>query len=404
MNLSVLKKLTSFTPVTSFLKSTPVVKTTESLVDNLIRKPVGRVATNLVQPYGYELGNHLETLKKKGPLNILKAIISDKPIYNTKVTKSDVLKTVGANNIDDVASVNKNQIGMDLVELRDEPYRAMFGLKSRFKGESPFIKNPDNTYSLNPNTPTGKQLLKRTALDDGSDFGTPYNDVFGRFSRHYDRTSGTIKYYDRWDFDLLPGEKMTPQNKKQILARWLLSKITKPVEFKGEITPQQLKALGGNAKVVGTSADVLKSKLRYKINPKAKELEAALRKRSLTTSQKNKLRIELEKLLKEKERIKKQLKLQKRIASTNSAFDPAGYPVGVNRNATSLADTMRGTEYDRYARMLDALERYKETAKKGLTYADRAIVPTGLVGGLGYGAANMFNHDTTVPLDNVNPT
>ncbi len=183
----------------------------ENLVSNLLTKPLGRVLTNTVAPAGYT--NKAEELWagiKKDPKYYWNSIKRDTPTWRTGADYEDVGRK-------------------RLAALREVPYRAMFGLPARSWAE-PHTQNLDGTYKLSPRAEESLVSSLRdypegdnaNHLDDGT-LGNVLMSPTGK---------GTLKYRDRWDFDLNPGER--PDNVPNIL-RALVSKITKPVTFSGEI-------------------------------------------------------------------------------------------------------------------------------------------------------------------------
>jgi len=181
-------------------------------MSNLVRKPIGRVVTNLVEPFGYS--NNLLDTKTRGPFRSLMSVIRDKPIYPTHVASN-----------------------------REVPYRAMFDLKPRRWLATPGLyTGSGKSFSFNPKHPDGASIINNI-----SSTLTPYEpEVMGGYKRSV-TPGGTVRYWDRWDVDLHPDESIirSPNltrsqtgygaSRTSNLARWAASKITKPVTISGEI-------------------------------------------------------------------------------------------------------------------------------------------------------------------------
>ena len=173
-------------------------------MSNLIRKPIGRVVTNLVRPIGY--GRNLYEAKRK-PFGSLMSVIRDKPIYGRQPFSVD----------------------------REVPYRAMFDLKPRPGFENPGLyTGSGKSFSFNPKHLDGARMISEI-----SSFPRAYgHDVMGGYKRSV-TPQGNVRYWDRWDMDLHPHESIirSPRGDSRVanLARWAASKITKPVTISGEI-------------------------------------------------------------------------------------------------------------------------------------------------------------------------
>jgi hypothetical protein len=180
------------------------------LVKNLIAKPVGRVVTNTIAPVGYtDKAQELSKDLKKNPRAVWDAIKTDTPLW-----KSDP----------DASAEWLNK----MTDSRELPYRRMFGLKERGFAEK-HTQNSNGTFKLGPESEASLQKdLKfqssgeENHIDDSALGNVVLNPVQG----------GKIKYRDRWDLDLNPGERPnTPVN----IMRAVMSKITSPVVFEGEL-------------------------------------------------------------------------------------------------------------------------------------------------------------------------
>lgn len=256
----------------------------EGLIPNYAYVPfisplVGRVLSNTVNPFGYDIGDQFSRLAGNSPKEILSAIIKDKPIGRGP------------------AGWDMND-GQDKM-IRDFALRSMFGLGPR-KGTKPLdflTKTGKKTYSFKPFTKHYNQITEKIAkpqdlklasqnLETG-DFSFVPDDhgVMARYILSGNAKTGAFKYDDVFDIKLHPGEDfsfkeifsniksaynrhkesptsggffksfLTSLNKEikgdfgkgyatqgkygqssfSNLARFLIDKISSPVRFSGEI-------------------------------------------------------------------------------------------------------------------------------------------------------------------------
>lgn len=183
----------------------------DTLVRDLISKPVGRVVTNLLPPAHYnDKLNELKDAIVNEPGKVLGHVIDDTPLDDPKGSST----------------------ASNWVRTREVPYRMMFGLKPRSWGE-PHTVNPDSTLSLSAQ---GAEEL-RSDVENQSYVQNP---------RHfYHSTLGNVvvapapgaktHYHDRWDFDL--GGDGKPHSWPDVL-RALTGKITRPVTFDGNVNAE----------------------------------------------------------------------------------------------------------------------------------------------------------------------
>lgn len=189
----------------------------------LIGRGIGRVVTNLVEPYGYGVMDKLKRVKSQGLMNNLKAVVDDRPAY---------------------------KLNPDL-SVRNLPYRRMFGLPAHREGLGNYTKNGPGSFRL-----SGRKYESRNALEDvamvsrpapeelplpkeGIPFVSRENPAMAGYDGRMmpgDRT----EYTDRWDFDLHPHEKV---NSVSALLRSAMSKVTKPVMIEGAFNRRTLEHL-----------------------------------------------------------------------------------------------------------------------------------------------------------------
>lgn len=184
----------------------------------LISRGIGRVLTNVVEPYGYSVYDKLRRVKAQGLMNNIKAVVNDKPAY-------------------------------EVVLGRDLPYRRMFGLPAHKGGLGYYTKNGPNSFRFRANSRKSDIYLSGVA-DDGlaaARAGTPVGDTFhGKdhtVMAGYDgklSPDDVVQYKDRWDVDLHPGER--PLDNHRTAARWVVSKLTKPITIEGQVNARTLQS------------------------------------------------------------------------------------------------------------------------------------------------------------------
>jgi len=196
------------------------------------RKGAGRVLTQTF-PIGYDVSMKSRELSKLlgTPFGIGK-IIKDEPLLFTNW------------------GVRAKGYGSQM-RGREFPFRKMFGLKPRWGSEKLYKINKDGTYSFSKMDKQGEEL--RNYVKEDIVYGTSDNHpVMGGYSA---KDKFTVKkgvpgitrsYEDRWDFDINPGEKMgigktlltegQSLDPKTYIARYLASKVGKPITIKGKAT------------------------------------------------------------------------------------------------------------------------------------------------------------------------
>ena len=208
---------------------------------------VGRVATNIRQPWSYEdslgiikenLGfglYHLDIVPGtvlKGVKRGIKSIVKDEPLYDKGVVSF-------------------------AEEAREYLYRRSFGLKPR-KGKDIFVENVDGTLSFNPKSKGGKSLAKEILrpdfIDDPRHPLSPHS-VMGGYTRK-ELGKGKVSYEDIWDFKMNPSDwsglfdlikvsrgsgrlgSYTRRRVGEAALRSLVHMMTKPPHIKGVVEPK----------------------------------------------------------------------------------------------------------------------------------------------------------------------
>jgi hypothetical protein len=169
-------------------------------------KAIGRVATNIREPFGY--GGSLKAISKNvkygggvgkekywaepskakrigGAISrTIKSIVQDKPLYGV------------------IGGGMKHHKAVN--EAREFLYRKTFGLKPR-KGTKIFKENKDGTLSFNPKSERGQMLIDEIKLvKDVAPGKTIGHGVMGGYSSKL--KGGKIDYEDIWDFKMHPSE------------------------------------------------------------------------------------------------------------------------------------------------------------------------------------------------------
>ena len=182
-----------------------------------LRRAIGRVITNVAEPYGYDVMSHLKRIQSRGLKVNLKAVLNDEPAY-------------------------------PVVLGRDLPYRRMFGLPAHRSGVGYYTKNAPGSFRFKADGFRSEPYLEAIARDGtrAARNGTPVGGSFVEQHGVLGGYNGTlapgdmVRYRDRWDVDLNTGER--PLEDVSNLARWLASKITKPVTIEGQVNARTLQS------------------------------------------------------------------------------------------------------------------------------------------------------------------
>lgn len=206
----------------------------------LLSKGTGRVVTNLIEPFNYDLDKQLAFLKKQKLKNLIKAVYKDTPIYEGSETNRML--------------ANLNIAPKGPYSPREVPYRKMFGLKPRAfkdffvedagspgvlrysrtnpaaKRELRNIEGVLNTKKRVDGLPGGKFTLKNT----GSTGGSISIDDAGNLT-------------DRWDFAVNSADEL---KKRDPWIRGLLEMMSNPYTLKDRANLSELaQKLENRAKV-----------------------------------------------------------------------------------------------------------------------------------------------------------
>jgi len=197
-------------------------------------KAIGRVATNVRQPFAY--GGSLKTVRENvmygggfgqeaywaEPSKVkriggaigrtMKSIAQDTPLYELspfgkRTLAQSLVKSGYAKGTPELKKAVKIRISRDAAvgDAREFLYRRTFGLKPR-KGTKIFKENKDGTLSFNPESKRAQFLIDeiKGGMVTMSDIKTPQHSVMGGYSAKF--VEKTIKYEDVWDFKMHPGE------------------------------------------------------------------------------------------------------------------------------------------------------------------------------------------------------
>ena len=197
-------------------------------------KAIGRVATNVRQPFAY--GGSLKTVRENvmygggfgqeaywaEPSKVkriggaigraIKSLAQDTPLYELspfgkRSLAQSLVKSGYAKGTPELKKAVKIRISRDAAvgDAREFLYRRTFGLKPR-KGTKIFKENKDGTLSFNPESKRAQFLIDE--IKGGqvimTDMKTPQHSVMGGYSAKFGEK--TIKYEDVWDFKMHPGE------------------------------------------------------------------------------------------------------------------------------------------------------------------------------------------------------
>jgi hypothetical protein len=173
----------------------------EGLVRNLIRRPVGRVVTNVAPPVGYGTREKLQIIRDAGGLPAaVKAVVTDKPLY----ARPDIIRP----------GVDKEH--MDAEDLwmaiqREPLYRSLFDLKPRvinnvdpYRAVAPYPGQPKRFFVRNPEDKAN--LAAEAARASGAgDLGK--TNLLATYLMKGEGP-GRVSYHDVWDLKLNPDEKV----------------------------------------------------------------------------------------------------------------------------------------------------------------------------------------------------
>jgi len=202
------------------------------------RKAVGRVATNIREPWGYSDSlnrikdslKHVSRLSKKegrSPYedvkHIVKSVIKDKPLYEGKMQAKFEDRAAMLPGIFGGTKIRAEQ------DARDFLYRKIFDLKPG-KGKNIFIEHADGTLSFNPKSKRARELIDELMVEASSirqvekmypgTGRTPTHSILGGYtSKDIKGGSGLkewwgkdwggvtdIEYMDVWDFKMNPSD------------------------------------------------------------------------------------------------------------------------------------------------------------------------------------------------------
>jgi hypothetical protein len=365
------------------LNSRPVTSLAKGLMDKAIRPAIGRVVTNTIDPFSYDLKAKLQAIKAN-PGGAIKSVIQDKPLVPQDSWS----------------------------ESRDTPFRQMFGLKPR-TGLDIYKNNPDGSLSFNQNTPGGLNNLKEVAQWAE----TNGHSTMGGFGKSYNPNTGQMQYFDKWDLGLNHGEVINKHQAIPNLARWFMDKVTKvPVikgnlDFKGDAG----RSLGKAVKFQGpgvepyyeanTPGDLTRAiglpQARFDaIRARIERGAEGLVERGSVPGLAREQSVNYNQLLDQKFRFLDKLKhvadLRKDHTHAGVSFNPDGVPTYM-KSGPSLGDALiGGHDYANIGRYVKGVENVAPKLQKGFDMADRAITPMALAGGLTYGADQANQHMTPI--------
>ena len=268
------------------------------LIGGMSKTPqaAGYVSSNIKSPWAYSLPSDLlENIKRRGVWESIKRFAQDKPLYYWHSRPKR--KSIPDYNLRYEKAYDPT------ADAREFLYRKMFGLKPR-KGKNIFIENADGTFSLNPKSKRGRDLMREVVRDDYIPEVKDIHSVFGVYRRKevsgvmypgkrasfYKRMEGLsppeagkmlrsakypkdydlrtarkeiVEYEDIWDFKMNPGEwasvfetlKKSPKEGSlklgQAALRSLVNMMTDPVHVKGRTVMDHLGEFAGQRKVFG---------------------------------------------------------------------------------------------------------------------------------------------------------
>ena len=183
-------------------------------------KAVGRVATNIKAPYGYDLkdirsnvmyGARPDATGGVDPLGILNYGEGYRKYWSEPIKSKRIAGAIGRA----IQSISKDEPLHGFAggatkatnDAREFLYRRAFGLNPR-RGTKIFKENKDGTLSFNPKSKRGKELIDEIITAEKKKDFLPTTKIHHSVMGGYTREAGkkSIKYKDVWDFKMNPGE------------------------------------------------------------------------------------------------------------------------------------------------------------------------------------------------------
>ena len=169
----------------------------------------GYVSSNIKSPWAYSLPiDLLDNIKRRGVWESIKRFAQDKPLYywHSRPKRKSIpdYKLRYEREYDPTA------------DAREFLYRKMFGLKPR-KGKNIFIENADGTFSLNPKSKRGRDLMREVVRDDYIPEVKDIHSVFGGYRRK--EVSGVMYPGKRASF-YKRMEGLSPREARKIQAKY----------------------------------------------------------------------------------------------------------------------------------------------------------------------------------------
>jgi len=195
----------------------------------LAQKGVGRVVTNLFDPYIYTFDDKLRNV---GAKDMVKAIWQDKPLWMRAGEDGYDLKSTG-------------------VKARAQLYREMFNLKPWDWSEGALKNVSKGVHKFNPSDPAAMAEIKDIAQQ--AQRFTP-NRAKGKSQLLHSGTLGHFHakpsgdYEDVWDVGLNPNEKL---DSLEHLARGLIDPWTNPSKVVGKTTSEAVAMRNRGSKPIG---------------------------------------------------------------------------------------------------------------------------------------------------------
>ena len=207
---------------------------------------VGRVDTNIKEPWGYSPPQLLRDIKRLGGKESVKRLVRDEPLYE---------------------SIDLGYRGKIADDAREFLYRKMFGLKPR-KGKNIFIEHRDGTLSFNPKNEKARNFMREIIIKDESRGGsrhsimggykrTPIQEMRASELKPFKTSDYIVEYEDIWDFKMNPSEwagvlkEYSDSPKEGLQAtglaalRSLVHMVTKPPHIKGRVVMDQFGEFAG---------------------------------------------------------------------------------------------------------------------------------------------------------------
>lgn len=211
----------------------------DTFVSHMLRKPIGKIITNIGEPRGY---NQIELLKKKLVNNYVPEEIRPQLPINSElnkilptINKPKAYKDLAQSIYYDKPWMHDTRDLSNADKAREPLFREMFDLPQRYGKDIWNIeRNKTNLhFEYNPKNEIGAQALDNILKEYSN---KDPRDIYAMSS--YARAGGAgkpVTYKDIWDFNLHPNETFDSSEK---WIRYFIDRLIRKPEISGTINPE----------------------------------------------------------------------------------------------------------------------------------------------------------------------